>query len=159
MNKLIHHAVLAVAFLAPCAGALAAATVTFINPDKMTDVPRHHADRESMKAALLEHFNDLAARLPADQNLKIDILDVDLAGDVFPRVAIRDVRVLKGIGDRPAIHLRYSIEQDGKVLRSGERRLTNAAYLSSASRYSNELYAHEKDMLDDWFRKDVIAKR
>lgn len=159
MNKLIHHAVLAIVFLAPCAGALAAATVTFVNPDKMTDVPRHHAERESMKAALLEHFNELAARLPANQDLKIEILDVDLAGDVFPRVAIRDVRVLQGRGDRPAIHLRYSIEQDGKVLRSGEHRLTNGAYLFNVSRYSNDLYAHEKDMLDDWFRKDVIAKR
>lgn len=159
MNKFIHHAVLAVVFLAPCAGALAAATVTFVNPDKMTDVPRHHADRESMKAALLEHFTTLAARLPAGQDLKIDILDVDLAGDVFPRVAIRDVRVLQGRGDRPAIHLRYSIEQDGKVLRSGERRLADAAYLFSASSYGNDLYAHEKDMLDAWFRKDVIAQR
>jgi len=159
MNKLIFHAALALACLAPGAGALAAAKVTFVNPEKMTDVPRHESDRESMKAILLDHFNVLAARLPADQELKIEIIDVDPAGDVFPRVSIRDVRVLKGLGDRPAMHLRYSIEQNGKVLRSGESHLSDAAYLMGSNRYGNDLYGHEKQMLDDWFRKDVIAKR
>ena len=159
MNKLIQQAAFAAAMLAPAAGVLAAATVTYANPDTMTDVPRHESDREAMKAALLEHFNTLAAKLPADQKLRVEILDVDLAGDVFPRVAIRDVRVLKGQGDRPSMHLRYSIEQDGKVLRSGESRLADSAYLFGISRYSNDLYAHEKKMLDDWFRKDVVARR
>lgn len=159
MNKLIPHAVLAMALVAAAAGASAAATVTYVNPDKMTDVPRFRADRESMEEELLAHFNTLSARLPAGQDLKVEILDIDLAGDVFPRVAIQNVRVMKGRADYPHIHLRYSIEQDGKVLSSGERKLTDMSYLNGFNRYSSDIFRHEKQMLDDWFRKEVVAAR
>jgi len=158
MNSRIRYAALAVFFLAT-SSAWAAATVTYVNPDKMTDVPRNKGDRESMEAQLLEHFNQLAARLPAGQNLNVEILDIDLAGDVFPRVAIQDVRVMKGSADWPRMHLRYSIEQDGKVLSSGERKLSDMNYLMSSNRYKGETLGHEKQMLDDWFRKDVLAGR
>lgn len=159
MNKLIHYGAIAVLSLAAAAGASAAATVTYVNPDKMTDVPRNKVDRESMEAALLEHFNKLAAQLPAGQDLKVEILDIDLAGEVFPRVAVQNVRVFKDRNDRMQIHLRYRIEQDGKVVSSGERHLVDASYLMDSKRYSNELYAHEKQLLDDWFKKEVIAVR
>ena len=100
--------------------ASAAVTVNYVNPDKMTDVPRFDTERKSMEIDFREFFEELAKQLPAGQDLKVDILDIDLAGEVFPRVPIRDVRVTKGSYDFPRIHLRYSIEQDGKVLRSGE---------------------------------------
>lgn len=159
MNKLLSQAALALLCAAASAGASAAASVTYVNPDKMTDVPRNQRDRASMEADLLAHFNTLSARLPAGQDLKVEILDLDLAGDVFPRVAIQNVRVFKGRADFPRIHLRYSIEQDGKVLSSGERRLTDMAYQMGFNRYHNEIYSHEKQLLDDWFRKEIIAAR
>ena len=159
MNKYIQQALLAMGVLLTSACALAEATVSYVNPGKMTDVPRNGRDRESMQAALLEHFNALSARLPAGQQLKVDIVDIDLAGDVFPRVAIQHVRVMKGRADYPRIDLRYSIEQDGKVISSGERSLTDTNYLTSFNRYSSDLYAHEKQLLDDWFRKELIAVR
>jgi hypothetical protein len=74
-------------------------------------------------------------------------------------VAVQNVRVFKDRGDRAEIHLRYRIEQDGKVVSSGERHLTDASYLAGASHYRNEIYAHEKQLLDDWFRKEVVAVR
>lgn len=135
--------------------AIAAASVDYVNTEKMTDVPRYPSDLESMKLTLLEHFNLLAAKLPAGQDLHVDIIDIDLAGDVFPRVAIQDVRVMKGRADWPRMHLRYRIEQNGAVLRSGDRELSDPNYMMHSNRYSNELYGHEKQMLDDWFRKDV----
>lgn len=159
MNKLIHYAALAVVSLVALANASAAATVTYVNPDKMTDVPRDQSDRESMEAELLEHFNKLSAKLPAEQVLRVEILDIDLAGEVFPRVAIQNVRVFKGRADWPHIHLRYSIEQNGKVLSSGERNLTDANYMMSFNRYRSEIFGHEKQLLDDWFRKDILAAR
>jgi len=158
MNSRIRYAALAVLFLAT-SSAWAAATVTYVNPDKMSDVPRNKGDRESMEAQLLEHFNKLAARLPAGQSLKVEILDIDLAGDVFPRVAIQDVRVMKGSADWPRIHLRFSVEQDGKVLSSGERQLSDMNYLMTSNRYKGEVLGHEKQMLDDWFRKEFPAGR
>lgn len=159
MNKLIHLGALALVLLAASASASAAATVTYVSPDKMTDVPRYKGDRESMEEELRDHINKLSAKLPAGQELKVEILDIDLAGEVFPRVAIRDVRVYKGLADWPHIYLRYSIEQDGKVLRSGERHLTDSNYLTGFNHYGSEIYAHEKQLLDDWFRKDIVPAR
>jgi hypothetical protein len=159
MNKLISIAAFAAAALVASANASAGATVTYVNPGKMTDVPRFQTDREAMEEQLLEHFNKLAAKLPAGQELKVEILDIDLAGDVFPRIALQNVRVFKGRGDFPHIHLRYRIEQDGKVISSGERELTDMSYMMGFSRYRDDLFGHEKQLLDDWFRKDVVASR
>jgi hypothetical protein len=139
--------------------ASAAATVSFVSPEKMTDVPRFSSDRESMEMAFREHLDQLAAKLPTGQELKVEFLDIDLAGDVFPRVPVRDIRVMKGRADWPRMHLRYTIEQDGKVLRSGDRELADSNYLMGSNFYRSELYGYEKQLLDDWFRKDVLAAR
>lgn len=139
--------------------AAAAATVTFINPEKMTDVPRFSSDRESMEMILRDHLNQLAAQLPTGQELKVEFIDIDLAGDVFPRVPVRDIRVMKGQADWPRMHLRYSIEQDGKVLRSGDRELSDPNYLMGSRSYNQDLYGHDKQMLDDWFRKEIMPAR
>lgn len=159
MNKLFYYSAIAALSLLASASASAGATVTYVNPDKMTDVPRDKADRQWMETTLLEHFNKLAAKLPAGQDLKVEILDIDLAGQVFPRVPVQNVRIFKDRNDRMQIHLRYSIEQDGKVVRSGERQLTDVNYLVDSNHYRNELYGYEKQLLDDWFRKEVVAAR
>lgn len=157
MNPRIRSAALAAGLLLAAAGAIAGAKVTYIHPEKMMDVPRYPSDRESMEITFREHLDKLAERLPAGQQLVVEFLDIDLAGDVFPRVPVQDIRVLKGRADWPRMHLRYRIERDGTVLRSGERELADANYLMHSSRYNGELYQHEKDMLDDWFRKEILA--
>lgn len=159
MSHFIRAVGMAAVCLAASAGASAAATVSFIEPEKMTDVPHFSSDLKSMEMVFREHLDELAARLPAGQELKVDFIDIDLAGDVFPRVAVRDIRVMKGRADWPRMHLRYSIEQDGKVLRSGEREIADPNYLMNSSTYNNELYGHEKKLLDDWFRKEGLAAR
>jgi len=159
MSNVTKKAGIAIMCLIAAAGASAAASVSFINPDKMTDVPRFSSDRESMEKTFREHLDELAAKLPAGQELKVEFLDIDLAGDVFPRVPVRDIRVMKGRADWPRIHLRYTIEQDGKVLRSGDRELADSNYLMGSNHYRSELYGYEKQMLDDWFRKDVLVVR
>jgi hypothetical protein len=159
MSTFILKAAAGAVLLAASAGALAAATVTFVNIAEMTDVPHHPKDRETMEYAFREHLNHLSERLPAGQVLKVEFLDIDLAGDEFPRVAVRDIRVIKSQTDRMSMHFRYSIEQDGQVLRSGERNLHDAAYTLGANYYDREQYGYEKQMLDDWFRKDVLPAR
>jgi hypothetical protein len=125
----------------------------------MSDVPRDFHDRENMQFLFREHLNMLSEKLPAGQVLKVDFLDIDLAGDEFPRVAVRDIRVLKGQADWPRLHLRYSVERDGQVVASGEAKLSDPNYLMGANRYNRDLYSHEKQMLDDWFRKDILKQR
>ena len=155
MNKLIYAGAAAVLLLVS-ASAYASATVSFVAIDKMTDVPRDFHRREEMQFVLREHFERLSQQLPAGQVLKVDILDIDLAGEEFPRVAVQDIRVLKGQADWPRMHLRYSIEQDGKVLASGDSQLSDPGYLMGSNRYGQDAYSYEKQMLDDWFRKEVI---
>jgi hypothetical protein len=140
-----------------CGAASAAVTVTYVHPEKMTDVPRFESDRKSMEIDLREFLEEQAKKLPAGQNLKVEFLDIDLAGEVFPRVPVRDVRVTKGTYDFPRITLRYSIEQDGKVLRSGERELADRNYQLNVNSFRNEMYSYEKQMLSEWFKKDVLA--
>jgi hypothetical protein len=159
MKKLIHHAAMALALAAVSVSALAGVKVTFAPPEKMTDVPRDKPDRESMEFLFTEHLNKLASQLPAGQELKVEFTDIDLAGDVFPRVAVQNIRVMKGRADWPRLKIRYSVEQDGKVLRSGERELKDMNYQMSYHGFRNDIYGYEKQLLDDWFKKDVLAAR
>jgi len=158
MNKLIRIAGAAV-LLCAAAGAFADATVTFADLDKMSDVPRNAQDRDSMQFVFREHLNHLSRQLPPGQALKVDFLDIDLAGEEFPRVAVQDIRVLKGQADWPRLHLRFSVEQDGRVLRSGESRLSDPGYMMGPNHYGQEAYSYEKQMLDTWFRKEVLQQR
>jgi hypothetical protein len=123
----------------------------------MTDVPRFESDRKSMEIDLREFMGELARKLPPGQNLTVEFIDIDLAGDVFPRVPVRDVRVTKGTYDFPRITLRYSIEQDGKVLRSGQRELADRNYQLNVNSFRNEMYSYEKQMLSTWFKQDILA--
>jgi len=142
------------------AGSVAAeANVSYINATEMTDVPRHYKDLETMEFNFTEHLNKLSGQLPAGQVLKVEFLDIDLAGDVFPRVPVRDIRVTKGQADWPRIHLRYSIEQDGKVISSGEKKLADPNYQMGFNMYQQDLYGYEKQMLDNWFRKDILPAK
>lgn len=161
MNKLFSPAglALAAALLAAGAGASAAVTVTYVNTEKMTDVPRYVGDRETMEWMFREHLEKLAKDLPAGQDLKVEFIDIDLAGDVFPRVPIQDVRIMRGRADWPRIHLRYSLEQDGQVLRSGDEKLANPNYQMAVNMYKTDMYGYERQMLEEWFRKDVLQQK
>lgn len=160
MNTPIRNAAVAVALSIVSLGASAdTATVNFIDIGKMTDVPRSIPERDNMEAQLRDHLANLSKRLPSGQELKVDFVDIDLAGDEFPRIASHHLRVLKGQGDRPRLHLRYRVEQNGQMLKSGERELIDSSYLMSKNSYDHEIYSHEKQMLHDWFRKEIVAAR
>ncbi len=160
MNKIISKAaVVGALFLLAAAQAGATARVSYLNPEDMTDIPSSGPERESMEFLFEQHIEQLSKKLPAGQVLKLEFLDIDLAGDVFPRVAIRDVRVRRGLGDWPRLHFRYSVEQDGQVIKQGERELVNRNYLQNYSGSRDESYGHEKQMLDKWFKEDGLAGR
>ena len=156
MNKLIHHAALALALAVASISASAQGQVSVKFAPKMTDVPRDLPDRESMEYLFTEHLKELAAKLPAGQELKVQFTDIDLAGEVFPRVAVQNIRVMR---DWPRLKFNYQIEQDGKVLRSGERELKDMNYQMTYHGFRNDSYGYEKQLLDEWFHKDVLAAR
>lgn len=136
---------------------MAAATVNFVKPENFADLPQMQHDKDRVLKEIEAHFGKLAAQLPAGQDLKIDILDIDLAGRMEPQFrGTQDVRMLKGTADWPTIELRYRVESKGTVVKSGEARIADMNYLRHRPRYSiNDLIPYEKQMLDDWFARTL----
>lgn len=140
--------------------ALADVSVTYVKPEEFTDVPRSQIEREQMQKEFTEHFAQLAKKLPAGQNLKIEVLDVDLAGRMVPRRATDDIRVMNGGADWPHMQLRYTLEANGQVLRSGEANLSNMTYQQGFNRYSSsDPMRYEKQMVDEWFNKEFLRAK
>jgi hypothetical protein len=143
------------------AGAHAAVTVTFTNPDKYADVPFAAQDKQEMMTELQRHFEKLGAQLPVGQDLKIEVLDIDLAGRIEPSArATRDLRIIRGSADWPVITVRYSLESQGKVLKTGEERIADQNYTTGFNHYSSsESLRYEKQMLDRWFKKTFLPDK
>jgi len=132
--------------------------VSFANSDahRFADAGSTSWEERNNLQALAKHLESLGPRyLPAQQALKIEVLDVDLAGDVRPsrRAGLGELRVTRGKADVPSITVRYTLESNGKVLRSAEETITDLDYArrGPGRRADDPLHA-EKRMLDDWFR-------
>jgi len=159
--RLMKKTVLAAVLSLTAVAAWAQAEVSYIKPEEFSDVPFNGRDRQDVLAQLADHFKELARKLPPGQTLKVEVLDVDLAGHLYPRRhAAEDIRIMRGGADWPTMHLRYTLEQNGKVLRSGDDQLSNMAYQDRISHYSmDDSLRYEKQMIDDWFQKEFMPKR
>jgi hypothetical protein len=137
------------------------ANVAFVNAPSFSDAGGSTDDERNNLDALARHVQSLAQRLlPAEQSLKVEVLDVDLAGSVLDsRRGTSLTRVVRGGADFPRIRLRYSLEQNGRVVRSGEEALADLNYargMSGSYRESQPLH-YEKRMLEAWFKERLIA--
>jgi hypothetical protein len=160
MKPVVRHLALAGLFLLSAGGASAAVTVSYYQPEHYGELPFATSERDEVLRDLSAHFEKLGKTLPAGQDLKVEVLDLRLAGHIRPRASGRDIRVLSGGADWPHMHIRYSIESGGKVISSGESRLSDMNYLDWSNRYSDgDRLRYEKHMIDDWFKKTVVAKQ
>jgi hypothetical protein len=160
MNQVVRHLALAGLFLLSAGGAAAAVTVSFYQPEHYDDLPFATWEREDVLKDLSAHFDKLGKGLPAGQDLKVEVLDLKMAGRMRPRFGGQEIRVLTGRADWPRMHLRYSIESGGKVISSGESQLSDMTYMDRISRYSDgDRLRYEKHMIDDWFKKTIVAKQ
>ena len=149
----------AVLVLLPAAGlwalpAAAAVTVTFAEPDRFTDTEDSSRTSKSTLREIERHLKQLGDRyLPPQETLRIEILDVDLAGrSRMTGRTTTDLRVLNGKADWPRIKVRYTLESGGSVSAPTEETITDMDYLRRPDpRYSDGL-PYEKRMLDEWFR-------
>ncbi len=130
----------------------------FIAPEKYSDIGHGSYDRERNLKSLAAYLQTLVAQLPDGQTLKLDVLDIDLAGELRPR-ATQEVRVLRGTVDWPQMKLRYTLTQGGATLKSGEAQLSDLGYLDHLrgreSTYGD--LAYDKRLLQDWFRNTLTA--
>ncbi len=153
---------LCLALLASAAQAAGSVRVEFVEPDRYADVrDARHSTSDNLRV-LAAHIESAAGRHLADgERLAVEVLDVDLAGELRPsRQWLQDVRVLTGGADGPRITLRYTLESAGRSARSGEQTIRDLAYLqrSAANSHHGDALAHEKRMLDAWFQARLVPR-
>ena len=132
--------------------------VKWTNPDKYTDVDAGEEHRQHFKdrtfKAFEKHFAKLAESLPENQKLIFDITNVDLAGDVNFG-GIKRIRIVKDLFF-PRIEFSYQLlNADNSVIKSEKVSLKDMGFMMhSGLRYRNQTLGYEKEMLDDWFKKN-----
>ena len=154
--------ILPLALLAAAASAssMAAGTVdvSFVASETFIDVGRGSVDRERNLEVLARHMKALGTELPDGQTLSITVLDVDLAGDIWPTRRWSDVRILKGGVDWPRMKLRWALKSGEQTLRTGDDQLADMAYLMhTRGLQPNHELAYDVRMVNDWFRKTFSA--
>lgn len=122
--------------------AQAAIDIYFTHPERYTDAGRHMGDRvsEPVLQEIKEYLESLGERyLEPNQNLKIEILDIDLAGRYEPvhRGGASDVRILNDV-TWPQIKVRYVLEQNSEVRVEKKESIRDMDYL----RRPNPNFAH-----------------
>lgn len=135
--------------------------VKFTKPESYTDVRDNLMRRDEVLASLADHMKRQGEKkLKPNQSLEIEVLDVDLAGTIWPRSA-QEVRVLRGRADWPRIKLNYVLREDGKVVSSGEEQLSDMNYMLGSLRTSSvgTPYPYEAQMIEAWFNARFAGAR
>jgi hypothetical protein len=141
--------------LAASAAMAGTVDVKFVDPASYGIQDRTRADEEATLQALAQHLQQLGARyLPADQVLKVEVQDVVLAGNVRPSRTGVPLRIVRGNSDFPQMKLKYTLEANGRPIRSGDEWIKDMNYSRGwqSARASDPLH-YEKHMLDEWFRE------
>lgn len=162
MRRPTRNLLAAVLMVAAAGAASAGVTVSYEHADKYRDMPFSQLDREEVLRQLSEHFAKLGEELPAGQDLRITVTDLDMAGRIEPARwhFNNDIRVMRGGADWPTMKLRYTLEQNGQVLRSGEMNISNMMYMDRLNRYSSgDPLRYEKQMVDDWYKNTITAPK
>lgn len=96
--------------------------------------------------------------LPADRSVRIEVLDVDLAGDVRPVRLRSDERIVRGRADWPRITLRYTVSSGAQVLQSAEETVSDMGYLQHLTGLkAYDSLPYEKRMLEAWFKQRFVS--
>ena len=157
MNRRTEILCLSVALLAMMSAAHAAVDVTFTAPEKYVDASLRREGGASAREVALRTIREqlvvLGQRyLAPGQTLKIEVLDIDLAGEIEWWHGPYDIRYLRDY-TWPKIKLRYTLEENGQAVRSAEETISDPSYqMSVIVTRSGEVMPHEKAMLARWFR-------
>ena len=130
--------------------ASAAVTVSFPSPT-YADIGPPGFESDRVKNELAAYIQELGSKyLAPNEDLWIDVLEVDLAGE---RTHGRyDIRVTRGNADFPRMTLRYKLS--GPRTASGQDDIGDSSYLWFPSRARQpERLEFEKKMLDEWFKQ------
>ena len=152
MKNLFRCLALSLALL--CFPASAAVEVSFLPAHQYADIGDGVDARRAMKD-IREHLVKLGERyLQPGLRLSVDVLEVDLAGNlqIFDGPYGWGVRVLNGRADAPVLRLRHTLFFGEQVRSQGEDTLTDLMYLDhSYGHISDVSLYHEKILLERWF--------
>lgn len=147
---------IALGLLTLATAAQADVQVNFVNPEKFTDI----RDNDGFKK--MEVLKDIEAylveqagkRLPG-RDVRIDVTDVDLAGEVEPfGRRMQWTRVMRAV-TLPAMSFHYEVRDGGKVVQQGEAKLRDMNYQDGFNSYSSsDPLRYEKRMLDRWMKQE-----
>jgi Protein of unknown function (DUF3016) len=153
-------AVLTITLFATAAQAAGKVEVSFKNINEFSDAGQGVIERERNTKSLGDFMQGWGTVLPDGQTLQLEVLDVDLAGELRHnwRGLGQDVRVLRGRADAPHIKLRYSLQAAGQTIKSGETQLADLNYFFGTPPHSSlgDL-PFEKRMLQQWFIRNFNA--
>jgi hypothetical protein len=154
-------ALLGMGLAAGAGAASAAVTVRYVQPERFTDLPRAPWQRTQALDDFKKHFETLGAALPPGQDLAIDVLDIDLAGREEPNgLGSDELRIMRGGADWPAMRLRYTLSEGGKVVASGTAQLSDKGYADHINTYPRDArWPYEMQMIDEWWKKTFGAPR
>jgi len=128
--------------------------ITYVEPEKFSDIGFGSVDRDITLRQMTAVLQEFAAKLPDGQTLKLEVTNINLAGEMRPGHG-REVRVLRGMADWPEINLRYTLQAGGSTLKSGDAKIYDLAYQQGASSINNvgTNLPYERRMLREWFAK------
>jgi hypothetical protein len=138
--------------------AFAAVEVTFTDADKYADVKVGPGpvvkQRNMVLRELRTHLEKLGDKtLPARDTLRIEVLDINLAGRDQPWNPTNPDQRLMDEVNWPSIKLRYALERDGEVVSQAEELVSDKDYLNqSVMGGRSDSLRYEKKMLSEWFR-------
>jgi hypothetical protein len=142
----------------PPRAAQAGVSVRFTNPERYTDADSYGLGSYRFTMTFVRQYLEEMGKalLRPGQDLKIDVLNIDLAGTSQLSRSGRDLRVMRDITP-PSFRLRYVLKEKGRPPRSGEETVTDLNYQST--RLASERFTYEKALLRDWFRQRFASAR
>lgn len=145
-------------------GATDRVTVSWAPDSQLTEIkqnPSHHGwlRPNEWKRQLAKSLRRDAQRvLPAGDRLHVKITDIKLAGDFEPWRGpnSQDIRIIKDIYP-PRMDLHFTLtDADGKVLREGNRKLRDLAFLQHpiGPFSSTDPLRYDKRLIRDWVQRE-----
>jgi len=131
-----------------------------MDPQNFTEAKRsfgvHVIDADAYLKPLNAYIvQRISGMLAPGQRLDIEVTDVDRAREDEPWRGPRfdNGRIIKDLYP-PRIDLNFTLySADGKVLREGQRKLRDPAFLSHGFGSDQDPLRYEKSLIDSWLRK------
>jgi len=146
--------------LALAAAAQADVQVNFVKPDTFIDIKDNSGFRDpDVLKDIEKHLVEQAQKYLPGRDVRINVTDVDLAGQVEPiGRSWTWVRVMRTV-TLPSISLNYEVRDGDKVVKQGEATLRDMNYQDGFNSYfSSETLRYEKRMIDRWFKDEFSPK-